>query len=57
MDTQTVQWFSRCLGIARIGPFDSQPEATQAVMTTEGLPATGAFVWPEPVKPRSRKRS
>ncbi len=44
----TVRWFAYynyCLG--RLGPFATQAEAAQAVMRTNGVPHSGAFVWPE----------
>ena len=53
---KTEKWFARCKGLAKMGPFDTQAEAAAAIMTTEGVPAEGAFVWPEVVIVRSRPK-
>jgi hypothetical protein len=44
-----VKWFARGGGIQKMGPYDSQVDAVQALMTTKGFPVEGAFVWPEKV--------
>lgn len=41
------QWFARCAGIAKMGPYGSYGEASAALIDTNGLPVEGAFVWPE----------
>jgi hypothetical protein len=50
-----LEWFARCEGIAKMGPFPSQDRASDAIMTTNGLPAPGAFVWSQQVAPKRRK--
>ncbi len=40
------EWFARGGDVARMGPFATQEEASKALMTTEGRPIEGAFVWP-----------
>lgn len=43
---QPIQYFARCEGISCMGPFDTEFQAWQAVMATNGLPVPGAIVWP-----------
>lgn len=40
-------WFARGGGISKMGPYPSYEKAAQALITTEGVPIEGAFVWPE----------
>jgi len=42
-----VQYFARCELIRRMGPFDSELAAWQAIRGLDGNPAKGAIVWPE----------
>ena len=50
----SIQWFAKGGGIAKIGPFESQIAATEAIRYAE--PVNGqffpidAFVWPENAK-------
>ena len=55
--TAKNNWFARCRGIAKMGPFDSQVQAAQAIMTTKGEPAEGAFIWPEEAKTPRKKQT
>jgi len=51
-----VEWYARGGDIAKMGPFRTQEEASRALMTTEGHPIEGAFVWPVEVKDGSEAR-
>jgi hypothetical protein len=42
-----LKWFARGGGMAKMGPYSSQAEAAAALITTDGIPVEGAFVWPE----------
>ena len=42
-----VRYFARCELIRRMGPFDSELAAWQAIRSLDGEPAKGAIVWPE----------
>lgn len=44
----TWLWFARGGGIGRMGPYPSYEQASFALMSTEGVPIEGAFVWAEP---------
>jgi hypothetical protein len=58
------QWYARGGGIARMGPFSSYEEASQALIRSpavhprydnaDGTPVDGAFVWWEPKKELKR---
>ena len=45
-----VTWWARGSGVARMGPYHSQVEASAALMGTDGHHVDGAFVWPEYVE-------
>ena len=47
MKKKKIQWFARGGNIAKMGPFNTQQEAFDSLMTTKGLPIEGAFVWSE----------
>jgi hypothetical protein len=48
MKTNKVEYFARCKGIARMGPYKSDVEAWAALEHVDtGNPAEGATVWPE----------
>ena len=48
MKTNKVEYFARCKGIARMGPYKSDVEAWAALEHVgTGNPAEGATVWPE----------
>jgi hypothetical protein len=42
-----VQYFARGGNIKRMGPFDTEIEAWEALKTHDGEPISGATVWPE----------
>ena len=47
---EQLQWFARCQGIKRMGPFESQLKATQSIRRIDDGGAEfppNAFVWPE----------
>lgn len=48
-------WFARGGNIAKMGPFPSYARAAQALITTEGVPIEGAFVWPETTQTQGKK--
>ena len=52
MNSHKVQWFARGGDVLRMGPFDSQADATRALILSNsprGMPTfpPDAFVWPE----------
>jgi hypothetical protein len=47
---KTVVWFARGGNVAKQGPYASQVEAAKSLITTNGLPIEGAYVWPEEVE-------
>ena len=48
MKTENNVWFARGGGIARMGPFESYEVASQKLISIDGEPVEGAFVWAEP---------
>lgn len=44
-----TRWFARMNGVTQMGPFDSYERAANALMTVDGDPAPGAFVWPNTI--------
>lgn len=51
-----MKWFARGGGVAKMGPYGSYEEAAASLITTEGLPVEGAFVWPE-TNEQTRRRA
>lgn len=49
---KTIEWYARGGGIAKMGPYTSQARASAALLTPEGVPIEGAFVWPVEVSAR-----
>lgn len=56
MDNKTIKWFARGGDIAKMGPFNSQVEATKSLLLVKRKPDTydryppNAFVWPEEIE-------
>lgn len=45
--SREVVWFARANGIKRMGPYETQLEASAALIGPAGHPVGGAYVWPE----------
>lgn len=52
---KTIKWFARGGHIAKMGPYNSYEEAAKKLITIEGFPIEGAFVWPESVDKNGSK--
>lgn len=44
---KTIVWYSRGGNVAKMGPYESQVKASEALLTTDGTMIENAFVWPE----------
>ena len=46
-EVEGIQWFAKGGQIAKMGPYETQELAAAALITVDGLPIEGAYVWPE----------
>jgi hypothetical protein len=52
-----MQWFARGGEAAVMGPFRNQALASAALITVDGYPIEGSFVWPETAAQTKRREA
>lgn len=51
-----MKWYARTDHILWMGPYDTMEQAMRATIGRDGVPVSGAFVWPADRTPTARPK-